>query len=183
MRSGGPRPQELVRLAVPNSIERCQRRFDRFDLQGLKLPTVTLWPLLDPKSVIPAERANELAFDALQKGQKPSAEDASLMPQVGPPINATLMNIGGGGVGLRVGPAEAGVLGRHRVFWMKVPLGDEMVPLVTTAKVVHTHIDSMQNTYVGVSFDFSFNPGHQGVVTAQIARQVQRVQAKQMPNR
>ena len=41
-------------------IERCQRRFDRFDLQGLKLPTVTLWPLLDPKSVIPAERANEL---------------------------------------------------------------------------------------------------------------------------
>jgi hypothetical protein len=184
VRSGGPRPMELVRLSTPSAIERCQRRFDRFDLQGLKLPTVTLWPLLDPKTVIPAERANELAFEAVMRGDAPSPEDSALMPQVGPPITATLMNIGGGGVGLRVGSAEAGVLGRHRVFWMKLPLGaEEPVPLVTTAKVVHTHIDSMQNTYVGVSFDFSFNPGHQGVVTAQITRQVQRVQAKQMPQR
>jgi hypothetical protein len=183
VRSGGARPLELVRLAVPTEIERCQRRFDRFDLQGLKLPTVTLWPLLDPKSVIPAERANELAFAAFQKGEAPPATDESLMPQVGPPITATLMNIGGGGVGLRVEPKEAGALSRHRVFWMKVPLGSEQpVPLVSTAKVVHTHIDSMQNTYAGVAFDFSFNPGHQGVVTAQITRQVQQVQARQLPH-
>jgi hypothetical protein len=183
MRSSGARPMELLRLSVPQAIERCQRRFDRFDLQGLNLPTVTLWPLLDPKSVIPAERANELAFEALQKGEQPPAPTESLMPQVGPPINATLMNIGGGGVGLRVAPAEAGALSRHRVFWMKVPLGEgDPVPLVTTAKVVHTHIDSTQNTYAGVSFDFSFNPGHQGVVTAQITRHVQRVQAKQLPH-
>jgi hypothetical protein len=182
LRSSGPRAMELVRLKVPSDIERCQRRFDRFDLQGLKLPTVTLWPLLDPKSVIPAERANELAFQAFQKGEQPPAVDENLMPTVGPPITAVLMNIGGGGVGLRVEPREAGPLSRHRVFWMKVPLGSEQpVPLVTTAKVVHTHIDSMQNTYAGVAFDFSFNPGHQGVVTAQIARQVQQVQARQLP--
>jgi len=183
MRSAGTRPMELLRLAVPVAIERCQRRFDRFDLQGLKLPVVTLWQLLDPKSVIVAERANELAFEALQRGEKPQVENQELMPQVGPSISAMLMNIGGGGVGLRVAPGEASLLTRHRIFWMKVPLGaDEPVPLVTTAKVVHTHIDSMQNTYAGVSFDFSFNPGHQGVVTAQITRHVQRVQAKQLPH-
>lgn len=182
VRGPGPRALELIRLAVPSQIERCQRRFDRFDLQGLKLPTVTLWPLLDPRSVIPAERANELAFQAFQKGEQPPAVDENLMPQVGPPVTATLMNIGGGGVGLRVEPRESGALTRHRIFWMKVPLGSEQpVPLVTTAKVVHTHIDSMQNTYAGVAFDFSFNPGHQGVVTAQIARQVQQVQARQLP--
>lgn len=180
--AAGARAVEMVRLAVPLSIERCQRRFDRFDLQGLKLPKVTMWPLLDPKSVIPAERANEIAFDALQRGEQPVASSETLMPEVGPPITATLMNIGGGGVGLRVTQAEAGALTRHRIFWMKIPMGTDSVPLVTTAKVVHTHLDSMQNTYAGVSFDFSFNPGHQGVVTAQITRQVQRVQAKQLPS-
>jgi len=51
---------------------------------------------------------------------------------------------------------------------------------VATGKLVHTHIDSMNNTYAGMAFDFSFNPEHQKTVAAQIASYVQRVQAKQI---
>jgi hypothetical protein len=45
-------------------------------------------------------------------------------------------------------------------------------PLFLTARVAHTHIDSQQNTYAGLSFDFSQDPEHKGFVVAQIARYV-----------
>ena len=41
---------------------------------------------------------------------------------------------------------------------------------------VHTHIDSSQRTYVGVAFDFSFNPGHQDILASQIAYYIERRQ-------
>ena len=39
---------------------------------------------------------------------------------------------------------------------------------MVTGKVVHTHIDSMQRTYAGVAFDFTFNHQHEDVIAAQI---------------
>ena len=173
-------------LAQPDSIERCQRHNDRFDLQGLQLPQATMWPLLEPRSVGVAERANELAFEAHSRGETPEAGASAgggeaLMPNMGPSITGTLMNVGGGGVGIRIASSEAGALSRHRIFWIRISLGkDNPVPLVATGKLVHTHIDSMSNTYAGIAFDFSFNPEHQKTVAAQIASYVQRVQAKQI---
>ncbi len=172
-------------LAQPDSIERCQRHNDRFDLQGLQLPQVTLWPLLEPRSVGVAERANELAFEAHSRGEKvdvgASSVNEALTPNMGPSITGTLMNVGGGGVGIRIVSSEAGALSRHRIFWIRIALGkDNPVPLVATGKLVHTHIDSMNNTYAGMAFDFSFNPEHQKTVASQIASYVQRVQAKQI---
>ena len=172
-------------LAKPESIERCQRLNDRFDLQGLQLPQATMWPLLDPRSVGVAERANELAFDSHTRGETVDAGATgggdALMPTMGPSISGTLMNVGGGGVGIRIASSEAGALSRHRIFWIRIAMGnDNPVPLVATGKLVHTHIDSMHNTYAGIAFDFSFNPAHQKTVAAQIARYVERVQAKQI---
>ena len=172
-------------LAQPDSIERCQRNNDRFDLQGLQLPQATMWPLLEPRSVGVAERANELAFEAHSRGETvdvgASSVNESITPNMGPSITGTLMNVGGGGVGIRIASSEAGALTRHRIFWIRITLGkDNPVPLVATGKLVHTHIDSMNNTYAGMAFDFSFNPEHQKTVAAQIASYVQRVQAKQI---
>jgi hypothetical protein len=172
-------------LAQPDSIERCQRHNDRFDLQGLQLPQATMWPLLEPRSVGVAERANELAFEAHSRNETletgGSAGGEALMPNMGPSITGTLMNVGGGGVGIRIASSEAGALSRHRIFWIRIALGkDNPVPLVATGKLVHTHIDSMSNTYAGIAFDFSFNPEHQKTVASQIASYVQRVQAKQI---
>ena len=172
-----------VRLAMPKSVERCQRRnYYRMQTTGLNLPNVEVWPLLDPKSVLVAERANELDFQADQAGENPKpADDESVMPEVGPKLTATLLNIGGGGVGLRVKPEDAQILGRHKVFWLRFNLPPELAtPVCATGKLVHTNVDSTQHTYAGMAFDFSFNPIHQRFVVEQITRYLARQQQGQL---
>lgn len=170
-----------ARLSLPERVERCLRRHARVDVGPLALPPVDVWPLLDPKSVVAAERANELAFAALEAGRPPEARDEeALLPTVGPRLSAHLANMGGGGAGLVIEPAQAGALSRHRLFWIRLELGDSCpVPIVTSAKLVHTHIDSAQRTYAGLSFDFSFNPGHQKTVAAQVERSLRNLEARQ----
>ncbi len=181
----GRQPSHAMRLAMPDGVERCQRRnFYRVQVAAISLPEVDVWPLLDPRSVVVAERANEL------RGLSPNAAapsdespDSLTLPEVGPKFQALLVNIGGGGVGLAIEPADAGVLHRHKVLWVRFSLTREIpAPVCATAKVVHTHIDSTQRTYAGLSFDFSHNPAHQKFVVDQICRYIslqQRAQLKQ----
>jgi uncharacterized protein YlxP (DUF503 family) len=53
------------------------------------------------------------------------------------------------------------------------------VPLCASGKVVHTHIDSSQRTYVGIAFDFSFNPAHESQVADLILEYIDRQQELQ----
>ena len=102
------------------------------------------------------------------------------MPSLGPRFTATLMNLGGGGVGLRVDSESSQPLNRHRVFWIKVPLEPQLpLPVYATGKVVHTHIDSMQRTYAGVAFDFTFNHAHEKLIAEQIQFYIERIQESQ----
>jgi hypothetical protein len=88
--------------------------------------------------------------------------------------------MGGGGAGLLIEPAQAGLLSRHRLFWVRLALGDGCpVPIVACAKLVHTHIDSTQRTYAGLSFDFAFNPAHQRTVAAQVEHSVRTLEERQ----
>jgi hypothetical protein len=90
------------------------------------------------------------------------------------------MNIGGGGLGIRVSSAEASNLTRHRLHWFRISLAPELsVPIVASGKVVHTHIDSEMNTYAGVAFDFTFHPAHQRTVAEQIQRYIAERQRRQ----
>ncbi len=165
-----------MRIELPERVERCLRRFVRMQTQHAASGSVRVWPLLDPKTVVGAEQANEAAFKASVEGVAiPVASPP--MPRVGPGFTATLMNIGGGGVGLRVEPSDAAAFGHHRIFWLEVPLGPgQGVPIAATGKVVHTHLDSSQRTYVGISFDFTFNLPHQAIVIEQIHRAMQAAQ-------
>lgn len=169
-----------LRLRMPVGVARSQRRRLRVDTQGLTLPRVELWPLLDPKSVLPAERATELAYESWRTGEEIDREGLlaeTMLPTVGPKFTAELANLGGGGVGLVVGSDDSGILGRHRVLWLRLALEPEMpVPMNATGKVVHTHIDSTQKTYVGIAFDFSFNPAHQKLVGDQIQHYIEQKQ-------
>jgi len=160
----------LLTLEMPDHLERCQRRHGRYGANGLRLPTVDLWPLLDPSSVVPIQRiATALVEDVLVGRPVDTTALNDLHPMVGPRFGGTLMNIGGGGVGVRLEAADASVLTHHPVLWVRIPLGDAMpVPVLSTGKVVHTHIDSAQFTYAGLAFDFSFNPAAQRIITEQI---------------
>ncbi len=150
---------------------------------ALNLPEVEVWPLLDPKSVVVAERAIELQIEGDRGGARNPGGPGALgdaeatMPEVGPKFAATLLNIGGGGVGLRVRPSDAPALTRHKVFWMRFSLPPELsTPICATGKLVHPSVDSTQHTYAGLAFDFSFNPGHQRLVVEQICRYITAMQ-------
>lgn len=167
-----------MRIEVPEKVERCLRRFVRLENQSPTPGSVKVWPLLDPRTVVAAELANEAAFRAFVEGKPIPSADAP-RPEVGPGFTATLMNVGGGGVGLRVESADSAALGRYRIFWIELPIGlDQPVPIVATGKVVHTHLDSAQRTYIGVSFDFTFHMAHQAVVVEQIHRAMQSAQSQ-----
>jgi c-di-GMP-binding flagellar brake protein YcgR len=177
-----------MRLNLPETVQRCQRRSHyRIETAALSLPEVEIWPLLDPKSVLIAERANELAFEAGVKGSATQMSMARLeqheeiMPEVGPAFRATLLNIGGGGVGLRVHPDDGSSLSRHKLFWLRISLPPELsTPICASAKLVHTHLESTQDFYAGLAFDFSFNPGHQRFVADQIALYIAKQQREMM---
>ena len=189
-RNGNGRTVTALRLRMPESVERCQRRsHDRVETTSLILPQVDVWPLLDPKSVLPAERANELQFEDDRNGIAVGdrgivSDDESLMPEVGPMFTATLLNIGGGGVGLRVKPEDAPSMARHKVFWIRFSMPPEMTtPICATTKLAHTAVNSSQLTYAGMAFDFSFNPAHQGIVVEQIRRFIEIQQRAQFDER
>ena len=176
------------RLSLPVSVERCQRRnYYRFETTGISLPSVDVWPLLDPKSVLIAERSYELQFEQAERtggggGRSETALDSdAMMPDVGPRFTAILLNVGGGGMGLRVSPEDAQALVSHKLFWIRFQLSPELTtPICATTKLVHTHIDSTQHTYAGMAFDFSFNPVHQRMVVEQICRFIERQQRDQL---
>lgn len=176
-----------LRLAMPEQVERCQRRnFYRISTTEITLPRVECWPLLSPASVVAAELANRAQIEsALKTGVAPLP--TSIMPEVGPRFRAFLVNVGGGGAGLVLEPGDAGAVDRTRLFWMRIDLCPHIpAPLGVTARLAHTHVDSGQNVYAGMAFDFGFNPGHKDFVVEQIcryARVVQRLQAHQFVDR
>ena len=185
----GQRKVTAMRLVMPPSVERCQRRnYFRMETGAIVLPEVEVWPLLDPKSVLIAERANELQFEEDRKGNRRTgpadADNEMTLPEVGPKFAAILVNIGGGGLGLRVRPQDAQSLGRHKIFWLRFTLPPELTtPICATAKLVHTNVDSTQHVYAGLAFDFSFNPIHQRFIVEQICRFIAMQQCDQTDDR
>ncbi|MBL1218659.1 MAG: hypothetical protein D8M59_14340 [Planctomycetes bacterium] len=175
-----------LRLCMPKSVERCRRRnFYRVSTMTLTPPKVSCWALLDPASAIIAENANQAQILSAQEAAaapkqhadadetpNPYAEHFAL-PEVGPRFNATLANIGGGGIGLLVEPDDARSLPHHRLYWLRIALPPEVPhPLAVTSRLVHMHIDSAQRTYAGMAFEFGHNRRHQDFIVSQLCRYV-----------
>ncbi len=180
-------------LDLPEHVERCSRRqFFRVSAAELRLPQVQVWPLLDPSSVVAAETANKsMIMDALATGGNPQSAgpdspDSILLPQVGPMFSARLLNLSGGGLGLLLGAGEAAAADRHHAFWLRIDLRPQIpLPLAVSAKRAHCHLDSHGQTYMGMAFDFTFNPAHQKFVTDQMTQYVDGLQTlqRQAPRR
>lgn len=174
-------------LDYPSQVERCRRRhFHRVATYTVNLPKISCWPLLDQESATIAEKANQIqimnAHNAVSKNIDPVNEQMAL-PEVGPRFDASLANIGGGGIGLFIDQQNAMSLTRHRVFWLRIALPPEIpLPLAVTAKLVHTHIDSTQKTYAGMAFEFGHHKQHQDFIVDQLCRYVEVQQCKQLEN-
>lgn len=191
VRAAGSRELPALRLAMPHGVERCQRRsFYRIATVGLLLPRVECYPLLDPHTVPAAEAANRADILDRAAGVAPvagritpagPAPTSFTLPEVGPGFTGTLVNVGGGGAGLLVEPLDASTFDRHKLFWLRINLMPQVpAPLGVTARVVHTHLDTAQRTYAGMSFDFSFNRSHEQFVVNQLCKYVADVQRDQL---
>ncbi|MBL4698512.1 MAG: PilZ domain-containing protein [Phycisphaerales bacterium] len=169
-----------LRIAMPVKVVRCMRRHaDRTSIAHINLPKVECWKLLDPMSAVPVEVANRIQVEELiAKGQTaPPSDDQMALPEVGPKFEARLANLGGGGVGLVVPQESRQGIDSGKVFWMRLDLRPSIpAPLVLTAKLVHSHIDSAQDTYAGMAFDFGINNQHKDFVIKQIARYISSMQ-------
>jgi len=169
-----------LRLKMPEKVVRCMRRqADRTSIAHINLPSVECWKLIDPISAVPLEVANRIQVkDLVENGESAQVVDTPItLPSVGPKFTARLANLGGGGVGLVVPKESRADIDSSKVFWMRLDLRPAIpVPIVMTAKLVHTHIDSQQNIYAGMAFDFGINNQHKDFVITQIARYISSTQ-------
>ena len=173
-----------LRLQLPDAVERCQRRRNlRISTDKLLLPEATVWPLLDLKSVALPEHLCQLRFNKFQEGITQSLEslDEGSIPDVGPPFTASVVNIGGGGLGLQVDGSALSSIPHHRMLWLRFPLVNSEGPqLCLSAKLVHQRLEAGGSMYLGMRFDFTFNPAHRHFVIKQITRCVALQQRDQL---
>ncbi len=178
-----------LRLSMPDKVERCQRRsFYRISTAGLILPKVQCWPVLDPQTIVVAETASQTRIQMFEESaivaSLVNSDEQLVTPEVGPCREARLVNVGGGGAGLIFTPEESVGLDDHRLWWLAINLEPFVpAPLGVTTRLAHTHIDSEQRTYAGMSFEFSHNPLHRKFVADRICRYVNLVQREQLKRR
>ncbi|MEM1329602.1 MAG: hypothetical protein AAGG07_03480 [Planctomycetota bacterium] len=159
---GGGR--DRISLSSPEGVERCQRRaFFRISTAELRLPEARCWPVTDPAS-LPVAQA------AARSSAPGGGEDRLALPIVGVPFDSTLMNVGGGGLGLLVPPQAAGAVEALQTYWISFDLGPEAGGSISVAgKLVHTHLDHAQNLYCGFSFEFGGDARHRDFVVQRLS--------------
>jgi hypothetical protein len=181
----GPHGSRALVLEAPQGVERCTRRgFYRISTADIRLPNVRCWALLDPTSIRAAEAANRAQInDLLNSGAAPTADespDSILLPEVGPMFPAKLLNISGGGLGLLLSPEDSRALHSRPYLWLRVDLRPDVpAPIAVTCRLAHTHLDSAQNLYAGLAFDFGHNIEHRKFVVDLFSAYVGAVQSRQ----
>ncbi|MFI4892300.1 MAG: hypothetical protein ACIAQ0_02530 [Phycisphaerales bacterium JB058] len=174
-----------LRLSMPQTVERCQRRnFYRTSTTSLSLPPVQIWKLNDPESAIPLEVATKATIlDAQGSGVVNDPFDL-MKPDLGSSFGSSMLNIGGGGVGMLVSASDAGVLNQSGPFWMRLNLAPSVpIPLSLTARLAHTRVDSSGDIHAGFAFDFVRNREYEPFVAEQICRYVADLQKPQTGDR
>jgi hypothetical protein len=169
---------EALRISMPMNVERCQRRnFYRTSTTALTLPPIRVYRLDDAESALPLEIATQSAVvDALAHGT--GADPFELAkPDLGESINTSMVNIGGGGIGLLVPASEVAVLNKHHLFWMRLDLTPAVpIPLGLTARLAHTRVDSSGDVHAGFAFDFIRNRSYEPFIAEQVCRYIANLQ-------
>lgn len=169
---------KALRLVMPMNVERCQRRnFYRTSTTSLSLPPIRVYKLNNPESALPLEVATQSAvIDALAHGTCNDPFDLA-KPDLGESLSSSMINIGGGGVGLLIPAAEVAVLNKHHLFWMRLDLTPSVpIPLGLTARLAHTRVDSSGDVHAGFAFDFIRNRAYEPFVAEQVCRYVASLQ-------
>lgn len=162
-----------LRIDLPENVERCQRRNSlRVSSASIHPLRVECWQVRDLSAIAAAEAANR-ALDAENSGLTVGGE--LLFAGAGPHFTATLANIGGGGAGLVVPRGETHGFEGTKLYWLRLDLRPAVpAPVGVAARLVHTHLDSEQNLYAGLAFEFAFNSAHRPFVAERIRTYMER---------
>ena len=172
------RPGSVI-LSMPDRVERCTRRWQqRISTVELQLPNARCWSLTDPASSVAAEVASRtLVLELIESGRVAEGGEDTLdqLPsaglEVGVGFRATVQNIGGGGLGLKVPRDDRSAVESSKLYWTRLDLRPVIpAPLEMTCRLAHTHSDHEQNVYCGMAFEFDLNPSHKAFVVDQITR-------------
>lgn len=177
-----------IRLKTPSHVERCQRRqFYRVPTIGMLLPKAEARPLLSMTAVRVAEAAVRARIELLREGHVAGVigeTDSLSLPEVGPPTTTTIVNLGGGGMGLMVDGCEARSFDQHRLFWVTMHMTPHIpAPISVVCRLVHVHMDSEQRRHLGMAFEFSHNPDYKRFVVNALCRCVSEIQRDQLRRR
>lgn len=179
--SAGDGPGGALTMVSPTRVERATRRTqERVSTTSINLPAVSCWQLRDPATAVTAQAASRNRINELLSkppaDRAPLTDDqieahADLAPELGPAFQAQLANIGGGGIGLRVDADNASLVESSRMYWTRLDLRPDIpAPVELIARIAHTHLDSQQNVYAGMAFEFGLDPAHRPFVADIIER-------------
>ncbi|MEO0511855.1 MAG: PilZ domain-containing protein [Planctomycetota bacterium] len=170
LRDGRP---PVLGLEMPTTVERCLRRaFFRISTVELKLPSVRLWPLHERASAVPVEIASRHTEESPHL----------IQPDMGQEFEGTLLNIGGGGLGLLVPSQHAARLRQKSLIWINLDLGDGLPLLLMTGRLSHVRLDSNGDLHSGVVFDFSMDPAHEAFIGERICAYAGSLQRRDSQN-
>ncbi len=175
-----------IALSLPTAVNRCPRRSsDRVSTSNFNLPEVDCWPVLNPDTIAAAESANRAMLTRMwTRPDVPagSACEASMeheMPEVGPRVNARLVNISGGGVGLSMTPESYSAIDRSAFTFVRLRLSPHVpAPLCMTVRRAHAKLESDGMMHVGCALDFTWSPESQRFIAELFARYMTCVQGR-----
>ncbi|RMD66109.1 MAG: hypothetical protein D6824_01470 [Planctomycetota bacterium] len=183
-----------LRLTAPERVERCQRRsFYRVSTIGLALPPVRCAQLLEISSAVPAEEACKARIHRmidmriagrLMLVDTPAGPEMELAPALGDDCCGSLVNIGGGGVGVLFEREEPALTRKAPCYWLELDLTPTIpAPLNVAARLVHTRINSARRLYAGFAFTFDHHPSYERFVVEQLCQCVALMEREQLKRR
>jgi hypothetical protein len=154
-----------LKLRWPSSVHSAQRRdYFRMDVSSFDLPLITVAPITDTSSCIPAE----IACAAQLRKQSPEPARLLPMPLLGEVFRGHLIDISGGGIGITLPKIAQPILQTLPLLWVNIPLPGHLTPLVTVVRPTYWRIECAKNLRAGMAFSFLHNPPYEKFITEQM---------------
>jgi len=164
-----------LQLAWPHEVRSAQRRRElRHSVEQIRIEPVVMFPIAPvPRPVARPDNGE----DAADEQQAANVSDPPLgLPAQ--PFEARLLNVGVGGVGVRVGRPAEGVSLHFTRYRLVVTLPSQPESLVVRARVAHRQPEVAGRQYLGLAFEFDDEQQQQQVAEA-VARLVDWMQQQE----
>ncbi len=166
-----------LRLAPPMNVRSAQRRaFFRVPMLAAEPARATVWPLLDIRSAVQAERANLFEHKAEGSGQAMPVRS----PDLGSPMDGRILDLSAGGLAVLVGTERQQEIEPHECFWIEMNLPGLGLPLRAVGRKVRCASETPESLTLAMAFTFTHHRAHETFVTDTLCRVAAGEQRRQL---